>query len=90
MKINEFKSNGRFECNRRQGSSDKKRNLSLRLGLPFRCCFASSLKFSSSTVKQTKESSIGGITEKLGGATFKSLEGVMYQCALHSIVFLSF
>ena len=42
--------------NRRQSSSDKKDNLSLRLVLffPFRCLFASSLQFSSSTVKQTK------------------------------------
>ena len=37
-------------------SSDKKHNKSLRLVLfiPFRCCFAGSLPFSLSTVKQTK------------------------------------
>ena len=40
----------------RQSSSDKKHNKSLRLVLfiPFRCCFAASLPFSLSTVKQTK------------------------------------
>ena len=42
--------------NERQSSSDKKHNKSLRLVLfiPFRCCFAGSLPFSLSTVKQTK------------------------------------
>ena len=42
--------------NERQSSSDKKHNKSLRLLLsfPFRCCFAGSLPFSLSTVKQTK------------------------------------
>ena len=40
----------------RQSSFDKKHNKSLRLVLffPFRCCFAGSLPFSLSTVKQTK------------------------------------
>ena len=42
--------------NERQSRSDKKHNKSLRLVLfiPFRCCFAGSLPFSLSTVKQTK------------------------------------
>ena len=42
--------------NERQSSSDKKHNKSLRLVLffPFRCCFAGSLPFFSSTMKQTK------------------------------------
>ena len=45
-----------LSLNERQSSSDKKHNKSLRLVLffPFRCCFASSLPFSLSTVKQTK------------------------------------
>ena len=45
-----------LNINRRQISSDKKQNLSLCLILffPFRCCFASSLQFSSLTVKQRK------------------------------------
>ena len=45
-----------LSLNERQSSSDKKHSKSLRLVLffPFRCCFASSLPFSSSTVKQTK------------------------------------
>ena len=45
-----------LSLNERQSSSDKKHNKSLRLVLfiPFRCCFAGSLPFSSSTVKQTK------------------------------------
>ena len=45
-----------LNINRRQTSFDKKHNLSLRLVLffPFRCCFAGSLQFTSSTVKQTK------------------------------------
>ena len=49
--------NGRFQYKlRRQSSSDKKHNKSLRLVLffPFLCCFAGSLPFSLSTVKQTK------------------------------------
>ena len=42
--------------NEKQSSSDKKHNKSLRLVLfiPLRCCFAGSLPFSLSTVKQTK------------------------------------
>ena len=45
-----------LSLNARQSSSDKKHNKSLRLVLffPFRCCFAGSLPFSLSTVKQTK------------------------------------
>ena len=45
-----------FSLNERQSSSDKNHNKSLRLVLffPFRCCFAGSLQFSLSTVKQTK------------------------------------
>ena len=45
-----------LSLNERQTSSDKKHNKSLRLVLfiPFRCCFAGSLPFSLSTVKQTK------------------------------------
>ena len=45
-----------LSLNERQSSSDKKHNKSLRLVLffPFRCCFAGSLPFSLSTVKQTK------------------------------------
>ena len=45
-----------LSLNERQSSSDKKYNKSLRLVLfiPFRCCFAGSLPFSLSTVKQTK------------------------------------
>ena len=45
-----------LSLNERQSSSDKKHNKSLRLVLffPFRCCFACSLPFSLSTVKQTK------------------------------------
>ena len=45
-----------FSLNERQSSSDKKHNKSLRLILfiPFRCCFAGSLPFYLSTVKQTK------------------------------------
>ena len=45
-----------LSLNERQSSSDKKHNISLRLVLfiPFRCCFAGSLPFSLSTVKQTK------------------------------------
>ena len=45
-----------FNINRRQTSSDKKHNISLRLDLffPFRCCFDASLQFTSSTVKETK------------------------------------
>ena len=48
--------NKSLSFNERQSSSDKKLNKSLRLGLffPFRCCFAGSLPFSLSTVKQTK------------------------------------
>ena len=43
-----------LNINRRQTSSDKKHNLSLRLVLffPFRCCLAGCLQFTSSTVKQ--------------------------------------
>ena len=58
--MSEFKYNGRFtislSLNERQSSSDKKHNKSLRLVqfFPFRCCFAGSLPFSLSTVKQTK------------------------------------
>ena len=45
-----------FSLNERQSSSDKKHNKSLRFVLffPFCCCFAGSLPFSLSTVKQTK------------------------------------
>ena len=45
-----------LSLNERQSSSDKKHNKSLRpvLFIPFRCCFAGSLPFSLSTVKQTK------------------------------------
>ena len=45
-----------LSLNKRQSSSDKKHNKSLRLVLfiPFRCCVAGSLPFSLSTVKQTK------------------------------------
>ena len=45
-----------LSLNERQSSSDKKHNKSLLLVLfsPFRCCFAGSLPFSLSTVKQTK------------------------------------
>ena len=45
-----------LSLNERQSSSDRKHNKSLRLVLfiPFRCCFAGSLPFSLSTVKQTK------------------------------------
>ena len=45
-----------LSLNERQSSSDKRHNKSLRLVLflPFRCCFAGSLPFSLSTVKQTK------------------------------------
>ena len=45
-----------LNLNERQSSSDKKHNKSLLLVLffPFRCCFAGSLPFSLSTVKQTK------------------------------------
>ena len=45
-----------LSLNERQSSSDEKHNKSLRLVLffPLRCCFACSLPFSSSTVKQTK------------------------------------
>ena len=45
-----------LSLNEWQSSSDKKHNKSLRLVLfvPFRCCFAGSLPFSLSTVKQTK------------------------------------
>ena len=45
-----------LSLNEQQSSSDKKHNKSLRLVLffPFRCCFAGSLPFSLSTVKQTK------------------------------------
>ena len=45
-----------LSLNERQSSSDKKHNKSSRLVLffPFRCCFAGSLPFSLSTVKQTK------------------------------------
>ena len=45
-----------LSLNERQSSSDKKHNKSLRLVLffPFRCCFACSLPFSLSTVKQTE------------------------------------
>ena len=45
-----------LSLNERQSNSDKKHNKSLRLVLffPFRCCFAGSLPFFSSTVKQTK------------------------------------
>ena len=45
-----------LSLNERQSSSDKKHNKSLRLVLffPFRCCFAGSLPFCLSTVKQTK------------------------------------
>ena len=45
-----------LSLNERQSSSDKKHNKSLRLVLffPFRCCFAGSLPFSLSTVKQMK------------------------------------
>ena len=45
-----------LSLNERQSSSDKKHNKSLRLVLffPVRCCFAGSLPFSLSTVKQTK------------------------------------
>ena len=44
-----------LSLNERQSSSDKKHNKSLPLVLffPFRCCFAGSLPFSLSTVKQT-------------------------------------
>ena len=44
-----------LSLNERQSSSDKKHNKSLRLVLffPFRCCFAGSLPFPLSTVKQT-------------------------------------
>ena len=56
MNLIKFKKNVWFEyLNRRQSISVKKYNLSLRLVLffPFRCCFAGSLQFSSSRVKQT-------------------------------------
>ena len=45
-----------LSLNERQSSSDKKHNKSLRLVLffPSHCCFAGSLPFSLSTVKQTK------------------------------------
>ena len=45
-----------LSLNERQSSTDKKHNKSLRLVLfiPFRCCFAGSLPFSLSTVRQTK------------------------------------
>ena len=45
-----------ISLNERQSSSDKKNNNSLRLVLfiPFRCCFAGSLPFSVTRVKQTK------------------------------------
>ena len=45
-----------LSLNERQSSSDKKHNKSLRLVLfiSFRCCFAGSLPFSLSTVRQTK------------------------------------
>ena len=45
-----------LSLNKRHSRSDKKHNKSLRLVLfiPFRCCFAGSLPFSLSTVKQTK------------------------------------
>ena len=45
-----------LSLNEAQSSSDKKHNKSLRVVLffPFRCCFAGSLPFSLSTVKQTK------------------------------------
>ena len=45
-----------LSLNERQSSSHKKHNKSLRLVLffPFHCCFAGSLPFSLSTVKQTK------------------------------------
>ena len=48
--------NIRLSLNEGQNSSDKKHNKSLLLVLffPFRCCFAGSLPFSLSTVKQTK------------------------------------
>ena len=54
-----------LSLNERQSSSDKKHNKSLRLVLfiPFRCCFAGSLAFSLSTVKQTKL--FHSISEKL-------------------------
>ena len=56
MNLIKFKKNVWFEyLNRIQSISAKKYNLSLRLVLffPSRCCFAGSLQFSSSTVKQT-------------------------------------
>ena len=56
MNLIKFKKNVWFEyLNRRQSISVKKYNLSLRLVLffPSRCCFAGSLQFSSSRVKQT-------------------------------------
>ena len=45
-----------LSLNEQQSNSDKKHNKSLRrvLFFPFRCCFAGSLAFSLSTVKQTK------------------------------------
>ena len=45
-----------LSLNERKSRSDKKHNKSSRLVLfiPFRCCFAGSLPFSLSTVKQTK------------------------------------
>ena len=44
-----------LSLNERQSSSDKKhKSLRLVLFFPFRCCFAGSLPFSLSTVKQTK------------------------------------
>ena len=45
-----------LSLNERQSSSGKKHNKNLRLVLffPFRCCFAGSLPFALSTVKQTK------------------------------------
>ena len=54
-----------LSLNERQSSSDKKHNKSLRLVLfiPFRWCFAGSLSFSLSTVKETKL--FHSISEKL-------------------------
>ena len=48
--------NIRLNLNRRQGSSDKKQYLPYVTICfsPFRCCFAGSLQFSSSTVKHAK------------------------------------
>ena len=81
-----------LSLNEAQSSSDKKHNKSLRVVLffPFRCCFAGSLPFSLSTVKQTKlfhsisEMFFTFLARKTLWVKLFSLN--VYEAALHSAI----